>query len=162
MALLPSSLHLPAPVPAGALCGGIGMPRCQQCPVFPSCSFSPARDFCTAVVAVAAAGAGAAPPVRNMHRFGRLLKKGGAMSTIEESIDVRVPVQVAYQQWCRFEEFPRFMEGVEEVAIPVCPCRQSNQHWQGRIQRNCPCLPSPCPATLCKTKRPHCARSIGT
>ncbi|HVM11345.1 MAG TPA: SRPBCC family protein [Actinomycetota bacterium] len=35
--------------------------------------------------------------------------------TIEESIDVQVPVQTAYNQWTQFEEFPRFMEGVEEV-----------------------------------------------
>ena len=32
-----------------------------------------------------------------------------------ESIDLNVPVHMAYQQWTRFEEFPRFMEGVEEV-----------------------------------------------
>ncbi len=37
------------------------------------------------------------------------------MSTIEESIDVKVPVRTAYNQWTQFEEFPRFMEGVEEV-----------------------------------------------
>ena len=30
-------------------------------------------------------------------------------------VDVRVPVSVAYRQWTQFEEFPRFMEGVEEV-----------------------------------------------
>lgn len=35
--------------------------------------------------------------------------------TIEESIDVQVPVSTAYNQWTQFEEFPRFMEGVEEV-----------------------------------------------
>jgi uncharacterized membrane protein len=37
------------------------------------------------------------------------------MSTIEQSIDVRVPVRSAYNQWTQFEEFPEFMEGVEEV-----------------------------------------------
>lgn len=37
------------------------------------------------------------------------------MSTIEHSIDVEVPVRTAYNQWTQFEEFPRFMEGVEEV-----------------------------------------------
>ena len=30
-------------------------------------------------------------------------------------IDVDVPVRVAYDQWTQFEEFPRFMEGVEKV-----------------------------------------------
>jgi len=37
------------------------------------------------------------------------------MSTIEQSIEVQVPVRTAYNQWTQFEEFPRFMEGVEEV-----------------------------------------------
>jgi uncharacterized membrane protein len=37
------------------------------------------------------------------------------MSTIEQSIDVNVPVRTAYNQWTQFEEFPQFMEGVEAV-----------------------------------------------
>ncbi|HEU4920711.1 MAG TPA: SRPBCC family protein [Candidatus Limnocylindrales bacterium] len=38
------------------------------------------------------------------------------MPRFEESIDVDVPVRVAYDQWTQFEEFPRFMEGVERVV----------------------------------------------
>jgi len=34
---------------------------------------------------------------------------------VEESIDVKVPVSTAYNQWTQFEEFPRFMEGVKSV-----------------------------------------------
>jgi uncharacterized membrane protein len=37
------------------------------------------------------------------------------MSTIERSIEVEVPVRTAYNQWTQFEDFPRFMEGVESV-----------------------------------------------
>jgi uncharacterized membrane protein len=37
------------------------------------------------------------------------------MSQIIETIDVDVPVRTAYDQWTQFEEFPRFMEGVESV-----------------------------------------------
>lgn len=37
------------------------------------------------------------------------------MSTIEKSIDVNVPVRAAYNQWTQFEDFPRFMEGIEDV-----------------------------------------------
>ena len=37
------------------------------------------------------------------------------MATIEESIEVNVPVSTAYNQWTQFEEFPTFMEGVESV-----------------------------------------------
>jgi uncharacterized membrane protein len=37
------------------------------------------------------------------------------MARIEESIDVEVPISVAYNQWTQFEEFPQFMEGIESV-----------------------------------------------
>lgn len=37
------------------------------------------------------------------------------MGQIEQSIDVEVPVRTAYNQWTQFEEFPKFMEGVELV-----------------------------------------------
>ncbi|MDG9706213.1 SRPBCC family protein [Streptomyces sp. DH37] len=37
------------------------------------------------------------------------------MSHVEESIEVRVPVRTAYNQWTQFESFPEFMEGVERV-----------------------------------------------
>ncbi len=37
------------------------------------------------------------------------------MSQIIETIDVEVPLRVAYDQWTQFEEFPRFMEAVEKV-----------------------------------------------
>ncbi len=37
------------------------------------------------------------------------------MSNVTEYVDVDVPVRTAYNQWTQFEEFPRFMEGVEEI-----------------------------------------------
>lgn len=37
------------------------------------------------------------------------------MKTIEESVEVAVPVRAAYAQWRRFESFPRFMEGIVRV-----------------------------------------------
>lgn len=38
------------------------------------------------------------------------------MATVEESIDVAVPVTTAYDQWTQFESFPEFMNGVESVT----------------------------------------------
>jgi uncharacterized membrane protein len=40
---------------------------------------------------------------------------GGTPRAIEESIEVNVPVSVAYNQWTQFEDFPLFMEGVDHV-----------------------------------------------
>ena len=37
------------------------------------------------------------------------------MPKIEDSIEVQVPVQQAYNQWTQFEEFPQFMEGIQSV-----------------------------------------------
>ena len=37
------------------------------------------------------------------------------MASVQESIDVDVPVSTAYNQWTQFETFPVFMRGVEAV-----------------------------------------------
>jgi len=46
-----------------------------------------------------------------------------------KSIDVNVPVSVAYNQWTQFEEFPRFMEGVESVR----QLDDRHLHWRANI-----------------------------
>jgi uncharacterized membrane protein len=38
------------------------------------------------------------------------------MSTIEQSVEVEAPLRAVYDQWTQFEEFPRFMEGVDQVT----------------------------------------------
>ncbi|HEX2486214.1 MAG TPA: SRPBCC family protein [Myxococcota bacterium] len=50
------------------------------------------------------------------------------MSSIEKSIEVNVPASVAYNQWTQFEEFPRFMEGVETVR------QLDDRHLQWRAE----------------------------
>ena len=47
------------------------------------------------------------------------------METIRESIEVNVPVSTAYNQWTQFEEFPKFMEGVESVR----QLDDTHLHW---------------------------------
>ena len=37
------------------------------------------------------------------------------MATVQESIEVNVPLSQAYNQWTQFEDFPHFMSGVESV-----------------------------------------------
>jgi uncharacterized membrane protein len=51
------------------------------------------------------------------------------MSTVTQSIDVAVPVRTTYDQWTQFEEFPRFMEGVEEIR----QLDPTHTHWRTKI-----------------------------
>lgn len=37
-------------------------------------------------------------------------------STIEQSIDVEAPIATVYDQWTQFEDFPQFMDGVEQIT----------------------------------------------
>jgi uncharacterized membrane protein len=51
------------------------------------------------------------------------------METIEKYIDVNVPYQTAYNQWTQFEDFPRFMEGIEKVT----QLDDTHLHWVANI-----------------------------
>ena len=51
------------------------------------------------------------------------------MTTIEKSIEVDLPLPTVYNQWTQFEEFPRFMEGVEEVR----QVDDTHLHWCAEI-----------------------------
>lgn len=54
------------------------------------------------------------------------------MPTVEKSINVHVPIRTAYNQWTQFEEFPRFMEGVQEIQ----QLDDMHLHWHTRIAGN--------------------------
>ena len=51
------------------------------------------------------------------------------MAQIMTTVDVDVPVRVAYNQWTQFEEFPRFMEAVKEVR----QLDDKRMHWRAEI-----------------------------
>ena len=51
------------------------------------------------------------------------------MSLIEQSIEVDVPANTAYNQWTQFEEFPKFMEGVKAVQ----QLDAKRLHWRAEI-----------------------------
>ncbi|HWF59442.1 MAG TPA: SRPBCC family protein [Nitrospira sp.] len=53
------------------------------------------------------------------------------MSVIEKAIEINVPVKTAYNQWTQFEEFPRFMEGVEQVR----QIDDKHLHWKAQYRR---------------------------
>ncbi|HEV2774920.1 MAG TPA: SRPBCC family protein [Solirubrobacteraceae bacterium] len=47
------------------------------------------------------------------------------MSTIEQSIEVNAPLSMVYNQWTQFEEFPQFMDGIDEVR----QLDDTHLHW---------------------------------
>ena len=51
------------------------------------------------------------------------------MSVVEKSIEVELPVSTVYNQWTQFEEFPQFMEGVEQVT----QLDETRLHWVAEI-----------------------------
>ncbi len=56
------------------------------------------------------------------------------MSEVIETVDVAVPVRTAYNLWTQFEEFPRFMDGVEQIT----QVSDTLTHWKikiGGVQR---------------------------
>jgi uncharacterized membrane protein len=50
-------------------------------------------------------------------------------TTVEESVEVDVPLRTAYNQWTQFEEFPEFMDGVESVR----QVDDAHLHWTAEI-----------------------------
>lgn len=51
------------------------------------------------------------------------------MPRVEQSIEIEVPVATAYDQWTQFEQFPTFMNGVEEVRR----LDDTHLHWAAEI-----------------------------
>jgi uncharacterized membrane protein len=48
---------------------------------------------------------------------------------VEKTIEVAVPVSTAYNQWTQFEDFPKFMGGVQEVR----QLTDRTLHWIAKI-----------------------------
>jgi uncharacterized membrane protein len=51
------------------------------------------------------------------------------MANAVKYVEVDVPATVAYNQWTQYEEFPRFMEGVEEVR----QLDDQQLHWRAKV-----------------------------
>jgi uncharacterized membrane protein len=67
------------------------------------------------------------------------------VSRISETIDVDVPVSVAYDQWTQFESFPQFMEGVDRVVQAddttldwTATIAGKTKHWRAEITEQRP------------------------
>jgi uncharacterized membrane protein len=64
----------------------------------------------------------------------QLKKKQSARdaSAIEESIEVNIPADTAYNQWTQFEAFPQFMASVHEVK----QLDDRHLHWRANVFGN--------------------------
>jgi uncharacterized membrane protein len=77
------------------------------------------------IVTLAAVAAGGVMLSKKMRKSDR----SEHTSTVEDSIEVNVPVSTAYNQWTQFEEFPQFMKGVREVR----QIDDTHLHWRAEI-----------------------------
>ena len=67
------------------------------------------------------------------------------MPKVDDSIEVHVPVQQAYNQWTQFEEFPKFMEGIQSVQQVddthvkwIAEVRGESRQWTSEITEQKP------------------------
>jgi uncharacterized membrane protein len=51
------------------------------------------------------------------------------VAQVQESVDVKVPVRTAYNQWTQFESFPQFMDGVVEIR----QLDETRNHWVTKV-----------------------------
>ena len=67
------------------------------------------------------------------------------METVNETIQIDVPVSTAYNQWTQFQEFPKFMDAVEAVEQIddthlrwVAEISGERREWQAEIVEQVP------------------------
>jgi len=51
------------------------------------------------------------------------------MATVKDTIDVNVPAALAYSYWLKFEDFPKFMDDVEEIK----KIDEKRMHWRAKV-----------------------------
>lgn len=51
------------------------------------------------------------------------------MAKTEQSLDVHAPLREVYNQWTQFEQFPQFMDGVEQVT----QLDDKRLHWKAKV-----------------------------
>lgn len=79
------------------------------------------------IVAFAALAVGGYLLSKQMKQSGRA--GASSSSSVEESIKVGVPVNVAYNQWTQFEDFPKFMDSVHEIR----QLDDKRLHWRADV-----------------------------
>ncbi len=67
------------------------------------------------------------------------------MSSVEQSIEVGAPISAVYNQWTQFEDFPQFMDGIDEIRQTddrhlhwVASFGGSRHEWDAEIVEQAP------------------------
>ncbi len=81
------------------------------------------RNRILAVAALAVGGVLLSKQIKKVRNAPQL------QSSVTESIELNVPVEMAYQQWTRFEQFPQFMNTVQEVRR----LDDTHLHWKADV-----------------------------
>jgi len=89
------------------------------------------RKALFALVGVSGAAVAILPHSRHWlaERFSGVRDVAPTPRAVDEAIEVDVPVTTAYNQWTQFEEFPSFMEGVQQVR----QLDDTRLHWVAKI-----------------------------
>jgi uncharacterized membrane protein len=107
---LPRKAH---PIPKGMSTGSLDNPNREEISMLKQ------------IIAIAAIAAGGVLLAKQLKKA----RMSGGRATIEESINVNVPVSTAYNQWTQFTDFPNFMDSVQEVR----QIDNTHLHWRARI-----------------------------
>jgi uncharacterized membrane protein len=67
--------------------------------------------------------------IKQLFKGGGKGKKGLKFTTIIETVDVGVPLRLAYNQWTQFEDYPTFMKKVEHVERPS----EEKTNWKAQV-----------------------------
>jgi uncharacterized membrane protein len=69
----------------------------------------------------------AADTVRSAHLRRSIAEEDSPMPKVKKSITVDAPVDIVYRAWHNFENFPRFMDNIEEVRV-----KGNRSHWKAK------------------------------
>jgi uncharacterized membrane protein len=81
---------------------------------------TPEPGSLAALIGIAAVAAG------GVLAWSRMRARG---SSVQESIELNVPLSTAYNQWTQFEQFPKFMDSVHEVK----QLDDTHLHWRANV-----------------------------
>src|SRR5690606_35560111 len=102
------------------------MPACRAaCAVFANHPAKEEFNMLNRIATVAALAVGGYYLSKQLNKP----RHGSSMTSVKDSIEVDVPLSTAYNQWTQFEDFPKFMDDVQEIK----QIDDTHTHWRASI-----------------------------